>query len=174
MPLIGEREGKLSAGTIRRNHRSAELLISTGSGERERHPSNVSRRKRIKVSRWSTSLFLLSSLSLSLPTDSLGADTGVEASSQPTSSSLPSSIEEIPIIHDETQIESLRERRWKRKKKEKKRREKKEKEEEGGKGGKKEEREIEWKKRWTAARWMEEGEGWRNGRRKLESFRDEG
>lgn len=53
-------------------------------------PSNVSRRKRIKVSRWSTSLFLLSFLSFSLLTDSLGADTGVEASSQPTSSSLPS------------------------------------------------------------------------------------
>lgn len=59
-----------------------------------------------------------------------------------------------------------------RKKKKKGEREKKKKE--GGKGGKKEEREIEWKKRWTAARWMEEGEGWRNGRRKLESFRDEG
>lgn len=61
-----------------------------------------------------------------------------------------------------------------RERKKKKKGERKKKKKEGGKGGKKEEREIEWKKRWTAARWMEEGEGWRNGRRKLESFRDEG
>lgn len=105
------RQRKLSARTIRRNHRSAELLISTGS----EWPSNGSRAKELKARAGQP--VLSSSFS---PNRFPWRRRSRQAASQlpPRSSSLPQ--QEIPIIHDETQIESPRdggEREKKRKKK---------------------------------------------------------
>ena len=93
------RQRKLSARTIRRNHRSAELLISTGS----EWPSNGSRAKELKARAGQP--VLSSSFS---PNRFPWRRRSRQAASQlpPRSSSLPQ--QEIPIIHDETQIESPR------------------------------------------------------------------